>query len=294
MKPRSGFYPEPPFTLNIAPRPRLHDNNFTTPSLETLACGNNAARRIVNRIMSANVCTNCGAELVRGARFCRRCGQPSLDFGGGSITEAETKVFEADRGAQTQYYDQRPTGPSYMSPVDMSPPPQTATTTTLAKPKKRSSAPILILALVLIGFISFAIFAAMKWGPGASRTPTVTVPPVPDAPAIPAVPKIPQPPAPPQPPGTAPANDTALIYPGATVNVEMTRGTGGRMRQLTTSDSFDQVVAWYTARMKTVDKIKSNDSEPSAVFRGDGTTVVISSEDGLKEIVLQEGFDQDQ
>jgi hypothetical protein len=247
--------------------------------------------------MSANVCTNCGAELVRAARFCRRCGQPSLDFGGGSITEAETKVFEADRGAQTQYYDQRPTGPSYMSPIDMSPPPQTAATTTLAKPKKSVGVPILILALILVGFISFMIFAAMRSGPGASRTPTVIVPPVPpvaDVPPIPAMPKIPQPPQPPQPPGTAPAPDTSLVYPGSTVNVEMTRGKEGRMRQLTTSDPFDKVVEWYTARMNTVDKIKSNDSEPSAVLRGNGTTVVISSDDGMTQIVVQEGFDQDE
>jgi hypothetical protein len=244
--------------------------------------------------MSANVCTNCGAELVRGARFCRRCGQPSLDFGGGSITEAETKVFETERGAQTQYYDQRPTGPSYMSPVDMSPPPQTAATTTLVKPKKRIGAMILIAALILIGFISFAIIAAVKFGSRASRTPIGAIPQIPTVPPVPDLPQVPQPPRapqPPQPPGAA--TGTALIYPGATVNVEMTRGKEGRMRQLTTSDSFDKVVEWYTARMKTVDKISSNESEPSAVLRGNGTTVAITSEDGLTNILVQEGFDQD-
>src|SRR5436305_14667324 len=40
------------------------------------------------------LCTACGAEMLDGARFCRKCGQPSTRFKEESVTEGTTRILE--------------------------------------------------------------------------------------------------------------------------------------------------------------------------------------------------------
>lgn len=241
--------------------------------------------------MLSHTCANCGAELVAGARFCRRCGQPSSMFERGSVTEAETRVFEqtAERGQQTQYYDQRPTGPSYMAPHEMSSP-QTATTTGLESSGRRRRGILIGSALVIVMLIGLT-FAAVYWSGKFSSPATIAVPEAPPPPITVQPPQVPQVPQPPQPPSTGKGSASALDYPGADVVMEMTRGTKGSIRQLSTTDSLDKVVAWYVERIKPTENIKIPGSQ-KAVLRADGITVDITAEDGETKITLLEGIDR--
>ena len=248
-------------------------------------------RRIVTGNMSSSSCQRCGADLGAGARFCRRCGLPTASFDGSSVTEAETRVFgaTAERGPQTQYYDQRPTGPSYMSPAQMSPP-QASATVSLPQPKPKRGLILLGSALMILAIISLTIFAVVKWSGNHAPTPTVSRPGAPQAPVAPQAPQIPQPQQPPIPPGAGKGSASALIYPGAEVTMEMTRGAEGSVRHLTTTDSFDKVVAWYTEKLRPKENIKS--PGPTAILRGNGVTAIINVEDDLTQILLQQGIDQ--
>jgi hypothetical protein len=163
-----------------------------------------------------------------------------------------------------------------MSPAQIPPPPQ----------KKRGMI-LLGSALMVLAIISLTVFALMKWSSHQTPAPTSARPVAPPAPVVPQTPQVPQPP---QPPGAEKGSASALIYPGAEVTMEMTRGTEGSVRHLTTTDSFDKVVAWYMEKLKPVEDIKT--PGPTAILRGDGITVVINVEDDLTQILLQQGIDQ--
>ncbi len=210
------------------------------------------------------------------------------------MTEAETRVFPetAGSGNQTQYYDQRPTGPSYMSPAQMSPPQQASATTGLPQPRPKRGVILLGSALVILAIISLTVFAVMKWSSHQTpATPPTVNPGSAPGTAVPEVPQVPQAPQPPQPPVTGKGSSaSALIYPGANVTMEMTRGAEGSVRHLTTTDSFDKVVAWYMEKLKPKEDIKT--PGPTAILRGDDITVVINVKDDLTRILLQQGIDQ--
>ncbi len=232
--------------------------------------------------MLSSTCQHCGAELLDGAKFCRRCGQPAG-------TEAETRILEAERGASTQYYDAKPTGLSYLSPSEMSPPPQQSfATQTLPHNGKKRRGVLLGSALVILALISLTVFAVWRLSGSSQKPPTE--PKAPTAPVI-VPPQPPQPPQPSQPPTTGKGSASALDYPGAKVTMEMTRGTEGSIRHLQTTDSFEKVVAWYTERLKPEENIKTKEG-PTAILRGKEITAIITSEDEGTQILLQAGVDQ--
>lgn len=72
--------------------------------------------------------------------------------------------------------------------------------------------------------------------------------------------------------------------------MEMMRGNEGSVRQLTTKDSFDKVVAWYTDKLNPIENIKT--PGPSAVLTGDEVTAVITAEGDETIILLTEGIDR--
>jgi hypothetical protein len=238
--------------------------------------------------MTNNVCAKCGAELVAGTRFCRRCGHASVAFDGGSVTEAETRIFEAtaERGAQTQYYDQRPTGPSYLSPHDPATPAAPATGSPQPGQRNRKHSGILWGSLIIIvAIIALTLFAAIKI---TRNVATTTFPPGPE---IPDVPKVTQPPQAPQPPVAETGSSSALDYPGAEVTMEMTRGAEGSMRQLRTTDSFDKVVAWYTDKLKPTEKRIIREG-PTGILKGKEMTAIITGEEDGTQILLKGGIDK--
>ncbi|MBV9210325.1 MAG: zinc-ribbon domain-containing protein [Acidobacteria bacterium] len=240
--------------------------------------------------MTNNLCAKCGAELLAGARFCRRCGQAS-SFDGASVTEAETRVFQetAERRApETQYYDQRPTGAGYLSPNEMGSFANADAERLEAARRKRTSV-IIGSVIVLVAIIALTVLAAIKLTSNPVPTPAETKTTVP---APPTVPQPPQAPQPPQPPTADAGQTTALDYPGATVTMEMTRGGKGSMRQLRTSDSFEQVVAWYKQKLQPSEEIKTPQG-PSAVLKGKEATAIITAgdEEGT-QILIKKGIDQ--
>jgi hypothetical protein len=224
--------------------------------------------------------------LLAGARFCRRCGTPSRAADQSSVSEAETKVLQAtdDRSAQTQYHDPRPTGPSYIAPNEAGFP--HAPTAMEPEPTRVKRHGILWASAILVVLLFlFGAALALKW----SRTSTVPAPTtkieVPPETGV-APPVAPQPP---QPPAVEKGNGSGLIYPGAEVTMEMTRGAEGSVRQLRTKDSFDKVVAWYTDKLKPTNETKIADK---AILSGKNTTAIISQDDDETSILLKEGIDQ--
>lgn len=231
--------------------------------------------------MSSHTCSSCGAELIAGGRFCRRCGQPSSTFERGSITEAETRVFEqtAERGQQTQYYDQRPTGPSYIAPNDPSHP-NPAAVHDLATPRVKRHGILWGSAIVVVLLLLFGIVLAVRF----SQTPSTPAP----ATQI-EIPPPPVAPEPPRPPSVQQGGNSALVYPGAEVIMEMTRGEEGGVRQLRTSDTFEKVVDWYEGKLNPARVIRKG---ASAILTGDKITAVIKGSEGETTILLTEGIDQ--
>ena len=87
--------------------------------------------------MSSMTCTNCGAELLAGTKFCRQCGRPTNNLDAANVPEAPTRAFApseapVEHGAPTQYINAAPTGPAYISPEQTSPPLSSTPTKDLA------------------------------------------------------------------------------------------------------------------------------------------------------------------
>lgn len=231
--------------------------------------------------MSSITCTSCGAEIVAGSRFCRRCGQPAPPQAraSSSVLEAETRVFAppTDYATPTQHINSPLTGPAYIAPAQTPTPPAPAT-----QPLKPSGSTVkfaligLVLLFLLLIPVSFGVMHLLK-----SRTSQPQPPPV-------AAPEIPRPPQPPAPVGPASA-DSELIYPGAetTLNI-IERGKG--VLQLRTSDPFDKVVAWYVDKLKLTKTTKVPGLNIT-VLNGEGINVVITGGGDQTEIIINQGGD---
>jgi len=235
---------------------------------------------------SSGTCTNCEAELLVGAKFCRRCGAPSGFVTGSSVTEAETRLFQAtdDRQAQTQYHDPMPTGPSYLAPNEagfLHP----FATAGLEPARVKRHGLLWASAILVVLLMMFAGALALRWSRTSSAPPPATKIEVPPPAGI-APPVVAQPP---QPPAVAKANTSALIYPGAEITMEMTRGTEGSVRTLRTKDPIEKVIAWYTEKLKPENVVRT---EGAVVLNGSNATAVISNDDGETNVVLKEGVDR--
>lgn len=237
-------------------------------------------------MMSSEGCANCGAELMAGAKFCRKCGAPSRAVSQSSVTEAETRIFQAtdDHTAQTQYHDSRPTGLSYLAPREnVSPNPQT--TSALQPVRVKRHGILWASAILFVLLLMFGGVLTLKWfrtsAVPASATKIDTPPQTGIAPPVA--------PQPPQPPTVGTGSGSNLIYPGAEITMEMTRGVEGSVRTLRTKDSVDKVIAWYTEKLKPSN---INKSDSIAVLTGTNATAVITSDDGETNVVLKEGIDR--
>lgn len=208
------------------------------------------------------------------------------------MTEAETRIFTdtAERAApETQYYNQRPTGPSYLAPSQTAMP-QGTQTKALDEARSKRNRVILGSLFVLLLIVAITFVAAMSLSKKRAATTSTTT----TRPEIPVPPGVPQPPVPPVPPTAGTTAVTALDYPGAEVTMEMTRGNEGSIRQLHTSDSFDKVVAWYKDKLKPSDPITTRDKDgSSAVLNGAAATAIVTSdEEEGTQILLKKGIDR--
>lgn len=252
----------------------------------------------------ANVtCSNCGATLIAGAKFCRQCGRLVVAESAATLTEATTRTLRppADFGAQpTSYIPSQPTGHAYMSPVEMSSTQPAYVTSTLERKGQKQSIWLLgTLATVALLLIVAAIFALgiIKFNQGGK---TATTPPIVTAPEPPgvAVPEIPPPPQPPEP--TAPSASNSIsrefIYPESEILVDMPSGSGGSLLQLQSADSYQKVLDWYLAKLKPDNIFRSpgqNGVGQNAILKsanlmavitstGEGTQIVLKKLDGME------------
>lgn len=239
--------------------------------------------------MSSLPCIHCGAEIVPGTKFCRRCGQPSLDAP--SVSEATTRILEATRepaAGPTQSWNAQPTGPAYIAPGGPSPL-QDVNTKSLEPTGQRTQKSRFILLFALLFAAMLCAFAVGMW---LSRRQITTAP----TPAPPVVtrpgtdlPPPPPPPPPPieQPPASGPSVPTSeLIYPGAETVVDM-RNERDNFLQLRANDPLDKVVDWYMQRLKPTQIFKTPGA--GAVLRTGGTNVVISPGGSGTEIIIRQG-----
>ena len=246
---------------------------------------------IFTSIMPGTTCNNCGAEIADGTRFCRRCGHPSAALSQADSSEAPTRTFEtspptAPSSAATQFFSSEPTGPAYLAPNVIGAAPETSSAQTnrsLQAPTRNRS---LVMFSAIGGTVLVVLVALMMgwmvWRSVAStvRREMIRIEPPPP-------PVIGHPPLPPIPHGEGGAISRSLIYPGAEVVMDMTRGDEGGVLQLNTRDPLDKVVDWYTAKLRPAKKIILPGK--NAVLRGGGITAIITgSEEGQTSIVIKQ------
>jgi hypothetical protein len=236
--------------------------------------------------MSSIACTNCGAEITPGTKFCRRCGQPSLDAA--SVSEASTRLFEAtaERAAPTETWNAQPTGPAYIAPGVASPLQDAAATRSLETTARRPQKSLLIAAFAVLFLAVVGAFALGLMLNSRHAAPTQT-PPVVTRPGT----DIPPPPPPPpagQPTSSGPSVPTSeLMYPGAKTVMDMKNGRDNLL-ELSTADQLDKVVDWYIARLKPTQIIRDGTSGAGAVLTTGGTQVIISSRGRGSDILIKQ------
>ena len=253
---------------------------------------------ILTSIMPSTTCSNCGAEIADGTRFCRRCGQPSAVLNEASILEATTRTLETHPGpgssnssASTQFFSSEPTGPAYLAPNMVGAAPSEASPAQTnrnlqAPPRSRNILIFSALTGVVLVVLVALLMGWVVWRSVATtvRREIVRVGPPAIAPPVPPIPPVP--PLPPE--ARAGGISRSLIYPGAEVVMDMIRGEEGDVLQLSTSDSLDKVVKWYDARLKPNKKIILPGR--NAILRGEEVTAIITDgdDDQVSIVIKQE------
>ncbi|HVG34654.1 MAG TPA: zinc ribbon domain-containing protein [Pyrinomonadaceae bacterium] len=250
--------------------------------------------------MSSVPCTNCGAEISPGTKFCRRCGQPSLDTA--SVSEATTRVFEATaerKASPTEAWNAQPTGPAYLSPSGNSGrgasplPPQDATTkslgTTGGQGQKKTWLVVSVIAVLLVMlFVAMAVGVMVSVRKAATtQTPPVVVRPETGLPPAPPVPPVPPGVEPPAAGATVPTSE--LMYPGAGTVMDM-KSNRDNFLELRTNDPISKVVDWYTAKLKPSEVLRSGGTE--AILRTGRTSVIISTRGSATDILIKQGVER--
>jgi hypothetical protein len=227
-----------------------------------------------------SACTNCGAELLPDARFCRRCGQPSNPLERGSITEVTTRRLETP--GQPFMPGQDVTGQQSLEPES------SGQTRAGLSAETRSLAPASTLKRWLPGLLLLcvAILLPTAYLLGKWRQPTIKiVRPTVQAPAVP------QPPKPP-PPETGTTDktsiDPAFIYPGARTTMVISKAGEGNVVQLQTEDSVDKVADWYTEKLKPAEIVRR---PGNVILKAGELAVIITSNGGGSNIMLKQGGD---
>jgi hypothetical protein len=245
---------------------------------------------MLSKIMSNVTCSNCGAALIAGAKFCRQCGRVVNSVSAPSVTEATTRTLHtpAEFGAQpTDFLSPQPTSPAYMAPGQVSPPPAYMTNNLERTGQKPNVWVISLLAtMIVLALVAFGLIAYVK---SRSITPpppaTIPEPPTVERPGIP---------PPPPPPGTkAPTGRVGInpinrdfIYPGAETMMDLTRANGGSLLQLRTNDAYAKVLDWYMAKLNPKSVIKSGGA--NAILKSDEVMAIITAAGPETSIMLKE------
>ncbi len=201
------------FSGSLASPNRMLNNQLDRPDL------NHTAGRCLPKtdvggmfsIMSVSRCSQCGAELLAEARFCRRCGVTVVVRQETDPSELPTAVFGGEvETPRTQRLDPKPTNAERSAFV----PPASAAGMGASAGRKLPATLILgsVIVVIIIGIISSLPYVRIK-----SHSQTT--------------------------------DSAALVYPGSQTIVDVTSNED-RALQLQTQDSLEQVVAWYESNLK--------------------------------------------
>jgi ribosomal protein L40E len=237
-----------------------------------------------------SLCTNCGAEIPGGARFCRSCGQRSNQLNPNSVAEGTTRLLEtpepnAPFGQNVYEHHGGLAQPTSRIPLEAN-----STSRSLeTNPQPHNWVLIGSILVATLALILTALYITLR------NSPTTTPPASPPAVTIPELPPVqpPQPPTPPQgiPSGSNTTISREFVYPGAETTMEVTDVSEGAVLQLQTSDSFDKVVKWYTEKLKPTKVMRVSIPTPSVILEAGEMKAIINTEGGRTIIMLTQGDD---
>ncbi|HEY0322656.1 MAG TPA: zinc ribbon domain-containing protein [Pyrinomonadaceae bacterium] len=170
--------------------------------------------------MSNVTCSSCGAEIADGTKFCRQCGQPSIDSA--DSAEAVTQVFETQGkdGVSTRRLNPQPTNPTdYALSESVSSTDPATKSLHPAKQKRRA----LIRGLVILFLVASIGVVLLLRSRGANSI------------------------------------SKSLVYPNSETIVDM-KSVEGSALQLRTRDPFNKVVDWYVTNLKPTKTMKLTES----------------------------------
>lgn len=238
-----------------------------------------------------NNCDNCGTKLIPEAKFCRRCGQPTPFAEGVSVTEAATRILDASintNGASSSLLHYSQSIPNDYSPLAVASAPtataqQNATTHLAHTPitqglnaptcKSNTAAWLIAFVAVLMLFASapFALRYFTQSRTSATTRRIIIQPPPPSA-----VPDAPLP----------PSVDDKFVYPNSSVKQRIVGQGKASVLRLQSTDSFDNIVAWYEQQLRPKQKIIL--PGVNAILKADATSVIINGAGDHTEILVTE------
>lgn len=202
-------------------------------------------------------CLECGADLPPEVNFCRHCGA-AVGSGGGFSESPTAQLHEIDDKVSTRRLQPRPTTPgpglrTYLAKQSHSalPPVGPSPITN----RRKFPLAVMLLVVVLVTATAIVCVALLRTGRKTilnSETTTAT---------------------------------SALIYPNSQMLLDTTTASG-RVIQLQTSDSTDQVAAWYTAKITPTKTVRLASS--TVVLKSADTTVTIVSADDKTNVLIKQ------
>jgi len=205
-------------------------------------------------MMNVIRCSECRAELLPEANYCRWCGATVASASAEVITSEEPTrhLNERIEGGATQRLEPRATSPSPGSLKNPGGDSVAAANLHRQATSSRRQVPKVLLlggvALVIVAIISSVAFVKMR---SHSRI----------------------------------TDNAALIYPGAQTVVDMTSDEG-RAIQLQTGDSLDRVLAWYEGTLKPTKTMRLTST--SFVLKNQQVTATIATEDNKTNILIKQ------
>ena len=200
--------------------------------------------------MSQAICTKCGADLIPGTSFCRKCGQLATESP--SSSEQVTAIFgQSQDGVTTKLLDPRPTTPGYeVNSQSLAAPSTSLTGSKRSWPKLITIGVVLSLLIV----VSVGVVWSLRSGSRSASPSSVQI-------------------------------SRSLIYPGSRTVVDL-GDSGGAVLQLETTDALDKVQAWYDSNLKPTKTLRVNST--SMILKREKVTVTLVSEDKVTSIVIKQ------
>lgn len=215
-----------------------------------LSLPNAGARRYVADVISLK-CSQCNAELLPEAKFCRRCGAVvAADSVAAAFNSSELPTAMLDQRTAATTHDLNPRVTSPETPLRTVADAVVLAAGDVSGSKRRGR-------MILIGSVGavlllLGIFAAVINERAISHSRTT--------------------------------DDAALIYPGSQTVVDVSSGDG-RAIQLRTNDSLEQVLAWYEKSIKPTKTMRLTST--SVVLKNENVTTTLASEAGKTNILIK-------